>query len=190
VLRVILNSQTYQLSAQPAQQSPESANAERYFTHAAVRMLTAEQILDAVSAVTGIPEEFTGYPRGTRAIELAEGAIEHPFLKAFSKPVRDASCECSREEDPSLSQVIHLLNNASILGNIKSRDSRLGRWLAEGKDDAQVTELLYLSTLSRRPTDAETQLVKAYLAQLGDRAAAFQDLQHALLNSNEFLLRH
>jgi hypothetical protein len=191
VLRLILNSSTYQLEARPvAKQSRLAANAEPYFTCAVPRMLTAEQLLDALSSVTGIPEEFPEYPRGTRAIELAEGAIEHPFLKAFAKPVRDVTCECAREEDPSLSQVIHLLNNRGIVQNIKSPASHLSRWLAEGKSDDEVTELIYLTTLSRRPLPPERDVIRAHLAAVGDRRAGFYDVQHALVNSNEFLLRH
>jgi len=50
--------------------------------------------------------------------------------------------------------------------------------------------LLYLSTLSRRPSIAEKQLATKYLATIESREAGFADLQHALINSNEFLLRH
>ncbi len=191
VLRLILNSSTYQLDTrQVAKQSRYAAAADPYFTHSVPRMLTAEQLLDAVCSVTGVPEEFPGYPRGTRAMELAEGAIEHPFLKAFAKPVRDVTCECAREDDPSLSQVIHLLNNRGIVENIKSSSSHVSRWLAAGKSDDELTELIYLLTLSRRPTTGEHDLVRAHLAKVGNRAAGFHDLQHALLNANEFLLRH
>ncbi len=191
VLRLILNSSTYQLDTRPvAKQSRYAAAADPYFTQSVPRMLTAEQLLDAVSSVTGVPEEFPGYPRGTRAIELAEGAIEHPFLKAFAKPVRDVTCECAREDDPSLSQVIHLLNNRGIVENIKSSSSHVSRWLTEEKGDDELTELIYLLTLSRRPTTGERDLVRAHVAKVGNRAAGFHDLQHALLNSNEFLLRH
>lgn len=191
VLRLILNSSTYQLDARPvAKQSRFAANPEPYFTHAVPRMLTAEQLLDAVSSVTGISEEFPGYPAGTRAIELAEGAVEHPFLKSFAKPVRDVTCECAREDDPSLSQVIHLLNNRGIVQNIKAPASHVNRALATGKSDDEVVEIMYLATLSRRPTEPERALVRAHLAAVGDRSAAFYDLQHALVNSNEFLLRH
>ena len=88
-------------------------------------MLSAEQILDAVSSATGVPETFKGYPLGTRAIELAEGGINHPFLQAFSKPVRDVSCECAREDDPSLPEMLHLLNNAGVLKKVSSPQSHL-----------------------------------------------------------------
>ena len=191
VLRLVLNSSTYQLDVRPApKQSPLAATPEPYFTHAVPRMLTAEQLLDAVTKVTGVPEEFPGYPRGTRAIQIAEGAIEHPFLKTFAKPVRDVTCECAREDDPSLSQVLHLLNNRGIVQNIKSSQSHVSQWLAAGHTDDQVLENIYLLTLSRRPTTVEKDLIRAHLAKAMDRAAGFYDLQHALLNSNEFLLRH
>ncbi|MDB5337851.1 MAG: hypothetical protein JWN70_3470, partial [Planctomycetaceae bacterium] len=191
VLRMVLNSSTYQLDVKPAPgQSKFAATPEPYFTHSVPRMLTAEQLLDAVTKVTGVPEEFPGYPRGTRAIQIAEGAIEHPFLKAFAKPVRDVTCECAREDDPSLSQVIHLLNNRGIVQNIKSSQSHVSQWLAAGQTDDQVMENVYLLTLSRRPTTVERDLIRAHLAKAMDRASGFYDLQHALLNSNEFLLRH
>ncbi len=191
VLRMVLNSSTYQLSSKPiGKQSKFAANPAPYFTNHSIRMLSAEQLLDAISTVTGIPQDFPGHPLGTRAIELSEGAIEHPFLKAFSRPVRDVTCECAREDDPSLSQVIHLMNNRDIIEGIKSGKSRLGQWLLAGKADDEVVELVYLSTLSRRPTTAERELVRKYLTSTGDRAAGFYDLEHALLISNEFLLRH
>ena len=191
IVRAILNSNTYQLSSKPAEpQSVHAAEARRYFTHAAVRMLSAEQVLDAVTSATGLPVKFPGYPKGTRAIELAEGTIDHPFLNAFSKPVRDVICECAREDEPSLNQVIHLINNPEIIGNIHSKNSRVNQWIAAKKPVVEIVELMYLTTLSRRPTAAEYKLVADYLSKSADRAEGFQDLQHALLNSNEFLLRH
>jgi hypothetical protein len=190
LIRTILNSRTYQLAAELPPQSAFAANPERYFTHAQTRMLTAEQILDAVSTSTGIPERFKGFPIGTRAIGLPEGGINHPFLQAFAKPVRDVICECAREDDPALPQVLHLLNNAGLLAKVKSPDGRVAVWLKQGKDDVWVIEQIYLATLSRRPTAHEKEVLVKYLASIKDRNTGFQDVQHALLNLNEFLLRH
>jgi Protein of unknown function (DUF1549)/Protein of unknown function (DUF1553) len=190
LIRTILNSRTYQLAAELPAQSPAAASPDRYFTNASVRMLTAEQILDAVSDATGVPEKFKGYPAGTKAIGLPEGGINHPFLMSFSKPVRDVICECAREDDPALPQVLHLLNNADVLAKVKSSGGRVAGWLKVGKDDAWIVEHIYLATLSRRPTKHEAELVAKYLAGVKDRAAGLQDVQHALLNLNEFLLRH
>ncbi|MFO0799113.1 MAG: DUF1549 and DUF1553 domain-containing protein [Gemmataceae bacterium] len=190
LIRTILNSRSYQLAADAPKQSPRAADPDRYFVKAAVRMLAAEQALDAVSAATGVPEEFKGYPRGTRALDLPEGGVAHPFLQAFSKPVRDAVCECAREDDPGLPQVLHMLNNAGVVGKVRSADGRVAGWLRAGKDTDWIVERVYLATLSRRPTARERELVARHLATVSDRAAGLQDVQHALLNTNEFLLRH
>ena len=191
LLRTILNSKTYQLASSGPAQSPFAAPSGRYFVKSRVKMLTAEQALDAVSMATGVPEKFKGAPLGTRAIELAEGGINHPFLQAFAKPVRDVSCECAREEDPSLPQMLHLLNNAGLLAKLKSPKGRLALWLNAEKDPQKLIENVYLATLSRRPRPDEIAVVTRHLASLdGDRAKALADLQFALMNSSEFLLRH
>ncbi|WP_020471939.1 DUF1549 and DUF1553 domain-containing protein [Zavarzinella formosa] len=190
LIRQILNSKTYQLAGLSPGQTPELAKADRYFTRSAVRMLSAEQILDAVSRATGVPEKFKGFPLGTKAIELPEGGINHPFLQAFSKPVRDVTCECAREEDPSLPQVMQLLNNDSLIEKIHSPKGRIAAWAKAGKSSEWMVEQIYLGTLSRRPTTKEREIIGKHLATIPDKTAGLHDLQHALLNVNEFVLRH
>ena len=138
-------------------------NPDRYFAHAQIQMLQAEQVLDAISAVTGIPERFPGFPTGTRAIELASGTVDHSFLMAFSKPVRDATCECARDPEPSLSQVIQMLNNPAIVNNIKSPEGRISKWLAAGESTDRIVEQIYLTTVSRRATSQERELIAQHL---------------------------
>jgi hypothetical protein len=190
IIRTIVNSRTYQLSAEPVKQLKDAAKPEKYFTRAKVQMLAAEQILDAISSATGVPEKFPGYPPGTRALQLAEGAIDNNFLKAFSKPVRDIACECARDTEPSLNQVIHLLNNPDILAKFSAPGSRLSQLLKSDTPTPQIVQTLYLATLSRRPTSAETKLAADYVAPFNNRGDGLRDLAHALINSNEFLLRH
>jgi Protein of unknown function (DUF1553) len=138
-----------------------------------------------------VPESFKGYPPGTRAIELAEGGGDHPFLQAFAKPVRDSVCECGREEDPSLPEMLQLLNNANLLAKLKSPKNRIALWLGERDDGRSVIEKVYLSTLSRRPTPGEFKIGLRHVDALkGDLSQAMQDLQFGLMNTSEFLLRH
>jgi hypothetical protein len=191
LIRQIMNSATYQQSAAaPASASPWGADPERYFTSAEVKILTAEQILDAICSATGVPERFPGYPPGTRAIEIAEGEIPNQFLRAFTKPVRNDACDCARESEPSLNEVIHLVNNADILAKIKSPENRLARAMKAGKSVTELVELAFLATLSRRPTARESSIALAHIARAADTLAGLQDLEHALIISNEFLLRH
>src|SRR6185437_9433316 len=52
LIRVIMNSRTYQLSAQA---NKFNTNERKYFTHAVTKLLTAEQLLDAICTVTEAP---------------------------------------------------------------------------------------------------------------------------------------
>jgi len=190
LIRTIVMSQSYRLAAELVEQSAHAANPDRYITQARVQMLSAEQILDAISAATGVPEKFPGYPLGTRAVQLAEGNVDHNFLKAFARPVRDVRCDCARETEPTLNQVVHLINNKDILDRFDAPTSRLGLLLAAGAATEQIIEVLYLASLSRRPTAAERKLTREHVAGFTDRAEGLKDVQHALVNCNEFLLRH
>ncbi len=190
VIRSIIISQAYRLEGRSVKQSRHAADPRRYVTAARVQMLTAEQILDSISMATGVPEKFPGYPLGTRAVQLAEGAVDHNFLKSFTKPIRDVRCDCARETAPTLNQVVHLINNADILNRFDAPTGRLGRLLAANRPSAEIIETLFLATLSRRPTAKEAKLSSGHVASFKDRAEGFRDIQHALINSNEFLLRH
>ncbi|WP_254507205.1 DUF1549 and DUF1553 domain-containing protein [Anatilimnocola floriformis] len=190
VLRLILRSKTYQLAAETPQQSKHAAAPARYFTHTHVRIITSEQLLDAISSAIGVPDEYPGYPVGTRAGELAEGAVENHFLMATSRPVRDTACDCAREEDADLAGAIHLLNNPSLVKRLAADKSRIGLAVAAKQSQPLIVEQLYLATLSRRPTAREQKIAEDYLKEQPDLAAGLQDLQHALLNGSEFLLRH
>src|SRR5262249_1405514 len=69
LLRQILTSRVYQLSAQP---TPENRMDTTFFTHYTIKRLTAEQLLDAIGAATGTVEKFPQLPSGTRAISLPD----------------------------------------------------------------------------------------------------------------------
>ena len=55
--------------------------------------------------------------------------------------------------------------------------------------DAVIIEI-YLATVTRKPTAAELQLARRYIDESKVVVDGLQDLQHALINSNEFLFRH
>ena len=49
-----------------------------------------------VCQTTGVPENFSGVPAGTRAIQLWDSKVSHHFLKLFGRPERVGACECER----------------------------------------------------------------------------------------------
>ena len=124
IYRLILNSSTYQLSS-----TPHAGNAadETGFSHYRIRRLDAEPLLDAINQVTGtgekytssIPEPFTFLPDDQRAIELADGSIDLPFLELFGRPPRNTSYESERNSQPSVFQAQHLLNSSHIQKKIE-----------------------------------------------------------------------
>ena len=133
LIRGILNSRIYQLSSQTNQFNRDDT---RYFSHASARLLTAEQLLDAISRVTGVPERFAGLPAGTRATALPSPDFGNDFLKLFGQPARNTVCECERSDDPKLSQALQLINGPIISGKLRDSRSRLSRLL--DNDPARV----------------------------------------------------
>jgi hypothetical protein len=187
LIRVIMNSRTYQLSAQT---NPYNADDTKYFSHAVTKLLTAEQLLDAICTVTEVPEKFAGLPLGTRATQLPDSDIAHPFLKTFGQPARELACECERESDSNLAQALQLINGPTINDKVRNPNNRIGRMLKEKTSEVEMLNDLYLSTLSRLPNPENVKVALEHVARASDKRKAWEDIQWALLNAKEFLFRH
>ena len=124
LMRGILNSRVYQLSSRT---NALNASDDRYFSHARARLLSAEQLLDAIGHVTGVPERFPGLPLGTRATTLPSPDFGNDFLKLFGQPSRNTVCDCERTEDPKLAQALQLINGPVISKRLRDRRSRLSK---------------------------------------------------------------
>ncbi|HLB77460.1 MAG TPA: DUF1549 and DUF1553 domain-containing protein, partial [Candidatus Dormibacteraeota bacterium] len=107
LIRTIMRSQTYQRSSQPRQGSERDS---RYYSHFPFKRLGAEQLLDAITACTGVPEKFSGYPLGTSAAQLPDTNVASYFLDVFGRPARQITCECERTGDLTVAQMLHLMN--------------------------------------------------------------------------------
>jgi hypothetical protein len=187
IIRTILNSRTYQLSAQTNDLNKDD---NKYFSHAVTRLLTAEQLLDAICATTEVAEKFQGLPLGTRAAQLPDGEVNNTFLKTFGQPARELACECEREGDSNLAQALQLINGPTINDKIRDPNNRLGKLLGKKLPEREVLDNLYLATLSRSPADGEVKAALEHVAKGKDKRKAWEDVQWALLNSKEFLFRH
>jgi hypothetical protein len=187
VMRLILNSRAYQLGAETL---PENEQEHRYYSHYYARRLPAEVLDDAVSAVTGVPDTFKGYPRGIRAVQLPEPGVDSYFLTIFGRSERVTACACERNGDVSLPQVLHLHGGEDVLKKVRSDQGRLAAMLKDEPDNAKVTEQLFVLAVARRPTPAEVDAVAKALAAGDGREDVFRDLFWALLNSKEFSFHH
>ena len=176
--RLILNSRAYQLSAntpgRPGGQNPlEDALFARYLP----RKLPAEVLLDAISQVTGVPEEFPGYPAGTSPKELVASIGATRFLTTFGHPRRDIME--ARSNAPSLAQALQMMNGGVLAGRAGAEGFVVDRLLASGLAEGQIVNALYARALSRPPDASERRGIDAYLA---GEAAAGRDPRRRLVN--------
>jgi uncharacterized protein DUF1553 len=160
-----------------------------HYSHYSLRRLTAEQMLDAVVEITGVPEKFLAYYPGIRAVNLADSGIPSPFLDMYDRPKRDAA-KCERNESVSLRQAMNMISGDTINQKIRSESSRLALMMQQGKRDEEIIEELYLSALSRYPTARERDLCLTGVGRGATRARGLQGVLWAILNSNEFLYNH
>ncbi len=197
LIRTIVASRTYQLSAMP---NDTNRDDENHFSHALVRRLSAEQLADSLSLVLDVPLSFKGYPDGTRAAQLAGARVigrrnggpstGDAFLTTFGKPPRLQACECERSEDSTLAQTFQLVSGPILNDLLARADNRLKRWnSAEPASEAMIEDLFW-TILSRPPSATELAAVLKHITSTGSRRANLEDVVWGLLNSDEFLLRH
>lgn len=189
LMRLILSSQTYQRSSETL---PENAADRKYYARYKPRRLKAEVLLDAVSQVTGVPTTFPDYPPGTRALQLRDAGVASYFLQTFGRPERVITCECERSDEPSMKQVLHIVNGDTVNQKLAAENGRISQLLSGGLKDEAIVEEAYLSALSRKPTEAEQAGILKVLAETPpeEKRAVIEDLYWGLLSSREFLFQH
>jgi len=196
VYRLILNSKAYQLSSIPKTNHPEG---EANFAFYPIRRLDAEVLIDALCQITGtteqysspIPEPFTFLPGSCRSIALPDGSITSSFLELFGRPPRDTGLESERNNISSADQRLHLLNSSHIRRKFEEGKKLASLLSGRGRSQRDAATELYVTILSRYPTEEELATVRTYSqAEETKGPAALVDLAWALINSTEFLCRH
>ena len=195
LFRLILNSQTYQLSCLARSERPD---AEANFAFYPLRRLEAEVLIDALNQISGgteryssaIPEPFTFIPEGQRSIALPDGSITSSFLEMFGRPSRDTGLETERNNRITATQRLHLLNSSHVRRKIE-QGPKIQTLLRSRSGPKESVDNVYLSVLSRFPTDEEREIAlgRALAGGVVGRTAVL-DLIWALINSTEFLHRH
>jgi hypothetical protein len=90
----------------------------------------------------------------------------------------------------TIPQALFLMNSPMVHNRTQARPGTvLGEILATAPDNHAALNALYLRVLSRQPTPKEVEACGHYLARVGNRAEAFEDIYWALVNSTEFISR-
>lgn len=188
LFRRICNSSAYQLSASfPGDWHPRY---KAYFARKFVRMLSAEELHDAIAISTSRPGkfEFGGDVVGM-AMQLSEpqGDTDLKYLlRTFGQTTRRNP---PKPLQGSLRQPLALMQSPIVSERVEADDdSRVQRLLDSYDDDSRVIDELFLATLARAPSADEKEVALGELA--GDRTRGAESLQWALINNAEFFFNH
>jgi hypothetical protein len=189
LIRAIMNSAVYQLSPES---NATNQNDNVFYSKYIIKRLPAEVILDAYAQVTGVSTPYTGYPAGTRALQLPDTEVKSQFLTVFGRPARNVCDSSERSFDPTIGQALHVINGDTLNKKLSAADGYVALFLKLGLSDARIIEHVFLTAFSRYPTEPEKTTLVAALgkARKDSRQQALEDMLWALLTSKEFLFNH
>ena len=168
----------------------QGLDAEANFAGYPMRRMSAEVLMDALSDVTQvvnkIEEQATATTSAQRAVARAEIPAGSGFLATFGKPNRLLVCECERSNAVSLGQSLMLINGADMRGKLAESRNCIAVMLNAKASLPQTIDELYMATLTRQPTPAESKCMLDYVTQSSNARAALEDILWALINSQEF----
>jgi hypothetical protein len=179
-LRTIMQSSAYQLSAGYGGEWNDSY--VTLFARHYARRMEGEEVHDVIAATTGLPGSYTvtGWAAPVQwAMQLPEpvepsspaDAAVNRFLNTFLRGDRDTQ---DRSQAGSIQQQLSLMNDPFVLNRLKvSRSSKL-QAIASLPNDSDVAGELYLTFLSRFPSDSERAYVLSVLQKVGSAAKSVQ----------------
>jgi hypothetical protein len=201
LMRAILQSSSYQRSSVALAENKDDT---RFYARYYPRRLMAEVMLDAVSEVTTVPTTFrvdkrnankgigNAYPMGYRALQLPDSNTASYFLASFGRAERVQTCSCERTNEPSMAQALHIANGDTLNDKLAAKDNRVEKLLASGMTDSKIIEEVYLSAVSRLPSEKEQAQVLKVLADAkpDERRKTLEDVFWGLMSAREFLFNH
>ena len=96
----------------------------------------------------------------------------------------------AREIQGTIPQALLMMNSALVHARTSAHGKTiLADLLAQGKSDEHILSALYERVLARAPSSQERATCERYIAKVGDRKEALEDVLWALVNSTEFLLK-
>ncbi|HJZ91423.1 MAG TPA: DUF1549 domain-containing protein [Gemmataceae bacterium] len=177
--RCITTSKAYQRShlTEPGNETDVTA-----FSHMAVKVLTPEVLYESLGIIG--KDSGSGGNGGGKAGKPSGDKQESKdqFVRSFRVEEDVPAVDYIQ----GIPQLLRLMNASS-----PNRGSALVAKLSNsGASRTEAIATLYLTTLSRRPTTAETELMSSYLSRRKDDREGYRGVLWILLNSSEFALNH
>ena len=183
LIRTLAFTRAYQRSSQT---TGEEVPAE-LFAHMAIKSLTAEQLYDCLAE--GMRKSASATTQQTGIGFRGFDQNRQVFLLKFRAPTQGAT-----EFESGIPQALTLMNGTMVrqATDLRQSDILVSLQAPFFTDEGRV-ETLFLSTLSRFPSDEERAKFIPYVESGGpdkNKEQALGDVLWALLNSAEFILNH
>ena len=151
--------------------------------------LRPEQIFEALQKALEFDENDKTIPApapGSGPACPRHTGLRHMVYQAFKA---DPSAPAA-EVEGTIPQALLMMNSALVHSYTSaSGKTLLAELLAQKKTDAEIVTALYERVLARKPTAEDLSTCQRYIARVGDRKEALEDVLWALVNSTEFLLK-
>jgi hypothetical protein len=186
-LRELALSKTYQRSSELPPGAKERL--PKLYLAANLKPLSPEQLAWSLMQATGLTDAerlALGKKLSEQTLHARLAGNVAPFVRMFgSRPGQPQDFHATVE------QALFVDNGPLLRGWLTPRTGNLTDRLLKLKNADAVSEELYLSVLTRRPSDEERKEIADYLKdRVKDRWAALQELEWALLASAEFRFNH
>src|SRR5262249_1773553 len=99
-------------------------------------------------------------------------------------------CDCERDGAGSIFQVLTLANHPRLWEKVRDPAGRVAKLVKAEPDVAKRIDELFLSTLSRLPSDAEREACLKFVKDAESPEKGLQGVLWSLVNTREFLLQH
>jgi hypothetical protein len=188
LIRDVCLSRTYQLSATV---NASNRDDDRQFSHAMLRRLRADVLLDAISQATETVTRFNNQPKGTRAVQVYDSGRRNGsyFLKTFGQATRETVNACENRTEPTFAQTLHEINGNTIQSKL-GESTIIPNLIKDKKAPDEIINALYVRALSRQPSAEERQVFAGMVEKTPLDPAPYNDIFWALLNSTEFEFNH
>jgi hypothetical protein len=174
LVRAITNSATYQLSAR----RPDAASSDRFFSFAATRPLTPEQLCNCLIEALGVADG-TGVAKN-----------KADLLRQFRQRFGDEETADRGIFQGTIQQALMIMNGPLPNGEIGRVNNQLDRILKQFPSSRDRIERIFLSVLCRYPSPKEVLKFVPYVSGAGPKKEPYEDVYWVLLNSSEFLFNH
>jgi hypothetical protein len=185
LLRALVLTDAYQLSSRSEENDPSPA---LHFAQMNIKSLTAEQLYDCIAVATR-QGELVNTPVDETGLLRFSDVSRQAFVEKFRAPAGQAT-----DYHAGIPQALTMMHGGLIHSATDVATSGLLKSLAAPFfTNDQRLDALFLSTLSRYPTDVERELMLRQVAAASgevERQQALGDILWALLNSAEFTFNH